>query len=154
MHLSGPVYPGLTDSLRSVGDGSAATNTSRKSPCETKMTDQLTNKKVFLRERKRHTDRHVASTPVVLTRGGGATPSLGSTPVTPSPSGPGRGTPPPCKAGWGTPPSGPSWGTPHPRLDGVPGGGVCVRETAFVSSWECSNLTKFSPSIQVTCGGA
>ena len=63
-------------------------------------------KKVLLRERKRRTDHHVASTPSVVLTGGGTlgTPHLnldlaGGYPI------PGGGT-------WGYPPSGPGWGTP------------------------------------------
>ena len=99
------------------------------------------NKTVLLRERKRHTDRHVVS-------GRGGTPSLAG--GVPHPwlgvpqagvppiwtwlgyplSGPGWGTPrldlaryPPSGPGpgWGTLPlSEPDWGTPHLDLTGIP----------------------------------
>ena len=69
--------------------------------------DILLNKKVLLRERKRHTARHVASTPsVVLT---GVNPIPG-----PDPDG---GTP-----SLGVPLSRSRWGYPHLDLAGVDGG--------------------------------
>ena len=70
------------------------------------------NKKVLLRERKRHTDRCVSSTPsAVLSRKG-----------TPSPA---RGYPIPgweegVLPSWGTSPSWPGWGVPHPWTGGYP----------------------------------
>ena len=77
------------------------------------------HKKVLLRERKRHTDRGVSSTPSV-TRGG----------VPPSPD---RGIP---LAGWGTPsPSGPGWGTPLPiwTWPGYPPTPLCRQTDRHVS---------------------
>ena len=78
------------------------------------------NKKVLLRERKRHTARHVASARYV---GGGVTPS--SHGGYPPPSRPGQGTPHHPDLARVTPhhpdlarippPSRPGWGTPHPR---------------------------------------
>ena len=94
----------------------------------------MKNKKVLLRERKRHTDRGISST----TRGG-------TTPVG-VPLGqvqwgyPRWGTPRPGLTGgypkWGTPPAGagPGWGTP-PDLAGIPPLGV-DRQTDT-----CQNIT-------------
>ena len=68
-----------------------------------RMSESYFNKTVLLRERKRHTDRRVASTR--CRGGGGGVPRAG----------------PPPRPGWGTPPSRPGWGTPPcPDLDGVP----------------------------------
>ena len=54
------------------------------------------NKKVLLRERKRHTDRGISSTPSVVLTGGGGVPHpwLGGGDLGTHLSGPGQGTPP------------------------------------------------------------
>ena len=86
-------------------------------------------KTVLPRERKRHTDRGISSTPsAVLYRGGGRypIPTKGGYPTlgTP-PSWPGQRIPHPCQGstppqvppigpGWGTPLVRPNWGTPPP----------------------------------------
>ena len=104
------------------------------------------NKKVLLRERKRHTTRHVASTHYAGLVGGGTlgTPPawiwvgvpgvpphqmdgvpptwtwVGGTQGTPNTRW--MGYPPPPGPGWGVPwiPPSAGWGTPHHQLDGVP----------------------------------
>ena len=80
------------------------------------------NKKVLLRERKRHTARRVASARyAALSNGWGCTPVLPHHPdLAGYPPIPGMGCLPPSRPGWGThPPQG--WGTPHhPDLAGVP----------------------------------
>ena len=66
------------------------------------------NKKVLLRERKRHTDRGVSSTPSVILYEVGYPPPIGV---------------PPGKVRWGVPKVGyPHRGTPQPGLTG--GGGT------------------------------
>ena len=108
---------------------------------ETESQIDLLNKKVLLRQRKRHTGRRVTSAlSAVLFRGGGGwypspgrgIPHLwigrGSTPARDGapPSRPGWdmppiqrwGTPSPIQR-WSTPLSGPGWGTPHLDLTGI-----------------------------------
>ena len=79
------------------------------------MRKYLYDKKVLLRERKRHTDRGVSSTPSV-TRGG--VPPWQGYPLARSDGGYLRwGTPRP---GGVPPPAGPGWGTPHWTWLGYP----------------------------------
>ena len=100
--------------------------------CRPKMSNN--NKKVLLRERKRHTARRVASARYAALMGGVPRvpphhPDLARVPPTPGmgylpPSRPVRGTPPHPRPGMGypTPSSRPGWGTPPPTQtwDGVP----------------------------------
>ena len=81
------------------------------------------HKKVLLRERKRHTDRHIASPSVVLV--------WGVPPIWTWPGGvthPWQGVP-------RIPPSGPGWGTPCPRLDGVPPSGPGLGTSPPIQGW-------------------
>ena len=74
------------------------------------------NKKVILRERKRHTTRRVASARYAALSNGVPHPVLarGDTP-----SSPGQGVPHPVLGGWGYPiPGSGVWGVPHPVLAG------------------------------------
>ena len=73
------------------------------------------NKKVLLRERKRHTDRRVASTRYAALPGVGTPTPVGVPPPPASWMGY-----PPRPAGWGTPPPASWMGYPPGQLDGVP----------------------------------
>ena len=94
--------------------------------CSPKRFRHKSNKKVLLRERKRHTARHVASARYVTVRGGYPVPGLG-------------GVPHPRSRG----------GLPHPRLGGTPSqvqGGYLIPGPGGTPSRPCQGGTPSLPS--------